>query len=267
MAHPPVLPRGARGRRRLLRRAGPARRTTRPGHRRRDRQGRARSPGDGLHPQRAACGGPATGRPRQGAGPGQRRAGQGHPGQDVRHLPVRRARPRTPASSSSPTPATTCRSWPRTARSPRCTRPACRWGCCPGRATTTRPCSCPPAPACCSTATASPRPTPPTARCSGSRGPASCWPTSRGRDGDRRLMAAPGRVHRARTGSRRTTSRWSWSSASIDEHAAHAAPAMTAFRLPSDEGGEREAIRRLEEALGRRRSGRRPAPGAVDRRR
>ena len=32
----------------------------------------------------------------------------GHAGEDVRHLPVRRARPARPATSASPTPATTC---------------------------------------------------------------------------------------------------------------------------------------------------------------
>ena len=84
---------GARGRRRLLRRHPAARRQGRLRGRRRHRQGRPRRARDGRHPQRAARLRPAAGRARRDARARQRAPVPGHAGEDVRHLPVRRARP------------------------------------------------------------------------------------------------------------------------------------------------------------------------------
>ena len=123
-----LLPARPRGRRRLLRRDPAARRPVRLRRRRRDRQGRARGAGDVGDPQPAARGRAAADRARRGAGAGQRAAVPRHAREDVRHLPLRRPRPRRPATSASPTPATTCpTSRPRTASSS-CARGACRSG-------------------------------------------------------------------------------------------------------------------------------------------
>ena len=86
-----VLPAGARGGRRLLRRDPAARRPGRLRGRRRDRQGRPGRAGDGRDPQRAARVGPAAGRARRRARGRQRAPGARHAREDVRHLPVRRA--------------------------------------------------------------------------------------------------------------------------------------------------------------------------------
>ena len=83
---------GARGRRRLLRRDPAAGRPDRLRHRRRHRQGRAGRAGHGGDAQRPAGLGPAAGRPGCRPGAGQRAPLPGHAGEDVRHLPLRRAR-------------------------------------------------------------------------------------------------------------------------------------------------------------------------------
>ena len=86
------LPPGPRGGRRLLRLHRPSRRPAGHRHRRRHRQGRPRGPRDGRDQERP---------PRVRAAParagGRSRARQraplpGHPGEHVRHLPVRRSR-------------------------------------------------------------------------------------------------------------------------------------------------------------------------------
>ncbi len=68
-----VLPAGAHRRRRLLRLHRAARRPDRPRGRRRHRQGRPRRDGDGRHAQRAARGRPAPARARDGARSGSTR--------------------------------------------------------------------------------------------------------------------------------------------------------------------------------------------------
>ena len=103
-----LLPAGARGRRRLLRRDPAARRPGRLRRRRRDRQGRPRGAGHGRHAQRAARLRPAPRRPRRRARARQRAPVPGHAGEDVRHLPLRRARARDralPLRQRRPRPA------------------------------------------------------------------------------------------------------------------------------------------------------------------
>ena len=65
------------------------------------------SDGDDPHP--AARRRPAPRLARRGPREGQRSAGGRHPGQHVRHLPLRHPRARQRAPASTPTPATTCR--------------------------------------------------------------------------------------------------------------------------------------------------------------
>ena len=77
--------------------------------RRRDRQGRARGDGDGGDAERPARLRAAHRRARRGARARQRPDVPGHAVEDVRHLPLRRARCRQRAASASRTPATTCR--------------------------------------------------------------------------------------------------------------------------------------------------------------
>ena len=103
-----VLPAGARGRRRLLRLLRAAGRPDRRRDRRRHRQGRPGRDGDGRDAERAARLGSAGRLAGRGARARQRPHVPGHAGEDVRHLPVRRARPGAPAASASRTPATTC---------------------------------------------------------------------------------------------------------------------------------------------------------------
>ena len=123
-----LLPAGARGRRRLLRRHPAARGQGRLRRRRRHRQGRAGRARDGRHPQRAARLGAAARRAGGDARARQRAPVPRHAGEDVRHLPVRRARPRDrplPLRQRRPRPARTSRP-PRAPRS--CAPAACRSG-------------------------------------------------------------------------------------------------------------------------------------------
>ena len=87
-----LLPAGARGRRRLLRLRRAAGRPNRPRDRRRHRQGRPGRDGDGGDPKRASRLGAARRLARRGARARQRAHVPGHAGEDVRHLPLRRAR-------------------------------------------------------------------------------------------------------------------------------------------------------------------------------
>ena len=116
------LPARPRGRRRLLRRHPAPGRPGRLRHRRRHRQGRPGRAGDGRDPQRAARLGAAAGGAGRGAGAGERAPLPGHAGEDVRHLPLRRARAgdRTvPVRQRRPRPAV------------RQDRRAARWSCAP----------------------------------------------------------------------------------------------------------------------------------------
>ena len=171
-----LLPPRARGGRRLLRRDPAARRTRRLRRRRRDRQGRARRARDVRHPQRAARLGPAPDRARRGARARQRAPLPRHAGEDVRDLPLRRARPghRAPAlRERGPRPALRedRRRRRRAARTRHAARPDAghvlrgEGDHASARAT-----------ASCCTPTVSSRPTTPSATCSALRGSRRPWP-------------------------------------------------------------------------------------------
>ncbi len=86
------LPPGPRGGRRLLRLHRPSRRPAGHRHRRRHRQGRPRGPRDGRDQERAARVRAAAARAGRRSRARQRAPLPGHPGEHVRHLPVRRSR-------------------------------------------------------------------------------------------------------------------------------------------------------------------------------
>ena len=149
---------------------------------------------------------------RRGARAGQRPPRPGHPREHVRHLPLRGGRPGQRGASCSRTRATTCR----TRAQPRGPSSSARRDAARddarhdlrgerGRARTGRR-------RCSSTATASPRRTTPTARCTARPGWSSTSPTRVGRP-HRRSPHARCSGSREATGSRRTTSRSSRSAA------------------------------------------------------
>ena len=121
-----LLPARPRGGRRLLRRDPAAGRARRLRHRGRDRQGRPGRARHVRHAQRAARLGPAADRARAGARARQRASVPRHAGEDVRHLPLRRARPRAAACFASRTRATTFPMSRRPTASSSCVPAACR---------------------------------------------------------------------------------------------------------------------------------------------
>ena len=174
-----LLPARPRGGRRLLRRDPAPRRAGCLRGGRRDRQGRTRRSRHVGHAQRAARLGTASDRARDRARARERAPVPRHAGEDVRDLPLRRARSgqRAPAlRERRPRPALREDGGRRRSS---CARAGCRWGSCRACSTRRRKPSSRRARACSCTPTASSRRMTRSGTCSASRASRRPWPTRR----------------------------------------------------------------------------------------